>query len=376
MLKKIVFGFFIVVAFGGSLFYYTSNQALIVNHTGEGRLGDHIMGYSKAKLLAFKYNVPFALVPFENAHYFVLSYGNTYKNALKRIFYKIFGKKVWVNDENELSKALKKITRPTRFVIHQLTRLNEHNATNIVRDFHANAWATSILYEYTILYPEFGKQLRAMLQPIVPVTFVTPPPGQISVAVHLRKGGGYDPLLLSQQYYETNPNLVTYKQFIVNDCSQNDLYESIPNCSTSLNLSFADVVWPDKFPPEQYYADQIKNLSNFFDNVPLYVYVFTDDQNPSILTRRLASAVRKNNITFDCRSIGDTSILDDWYSMAHFDCLIRSGSHFAYTNQCIGNHKIIVYPLHLKWIDHKTLVVDRVGVTLREKNICNKKFGL
>ncbi len=197
--------------------------------------------------------------------------------------------------------------------------------------------------EYMLQDQYFVTELRNMLEPVVPLPQITLPPDKLTVAVHIRKGGGFDRPLNSTQYYHSN---------IVG------------------NKFYADRRWPSKFPPEQYYVDQIKKVSDLFGDAPLFVYIFTDDRNPSILVNRMQKAVNKNNITFSCRNRGNVHnahVVEDFYNMSRFDCLIRSGSHFGLAAQLLGNHKVIIYPKHWKWEGRK-LIIDEVSIV--DNRVC------
>jgi len=47
------------------------------------------------------------------------------------------------------------------------------------------------------------------------------------------------------------------------------------------------------------------------------------------------------------------NVVEDFYNMSCFDCLIRPASHFFLAAQLLGNHKIIIYPKHWKWVGKK-----------------------
>ncbi|MGB8367544.1 MAG: hypothetical protein WCD44_04255, partial [Candidatus Babeliales bacterium] len=183
----------------------------------------------------------------------------------------------------------------------------------------------------------FMKELKYMLQPVVKIPEIKLPSDTITVAVHIRKGGGYDQALSSLQYYKRD---MISKRF------------------------YADKRWPRKFPPEQYYADQIIKISELLSDQPLFIYIFTDDRNPTGLVNRIKKAVNKSNITYSCRSRGNTyktHVVEDLYNMARFDCLIRSGSSFAVAAQLLGNHKIVIYPKSLQWEGRK-LIANEVTI--------------
>ena len=96
-----------------------------------------------------------------------------------------------------------------------------------------------------------------MLSPVVPVETIKPPDNIISVAVHVRTS---DAFAYDTQFEIKNQGL--------------------------------------RFPPEQFYIDQICNLSRLLRDIPLYIFVFTDDLDPEALTDRLKHGCNKKNILF------------------------------------------------------------------------------
>ena len=153
------------------------------------------------------------------------------------------------------------------------------------------------------------------------------PQGKPTVAVHIRKGGGFDHPLVSTQYTSDTPK-------------------------KDEKGVFSDKHHPFKFPPEQYYVDQIILLHKLLDEEPVYVYIFTDDKQPKQLVQRLQDAIKHPNITFDYRKEGNghnKNVMEDICAMSQFDYFIRSGSHFPWIAQMIGNHKAIIYPKTMRW---------------------------
>ena len=61
----------------------------------------------------------------------------------------------------------------------------------------------------------------------------------------------------------------------------------------------------------------------------------------------------------------NTNILEDCFAITQFDCLIRSMSGFAY----LGNHQIIMYPIHLTWANQDLLITDKAGIITKKRNI-------
>src|SRR5439155_21357397 len=123
--------------------------------------------------------------------------------------------------------------------------------------------------------------------------------------------------------------------------------------------------------------DQLIFLSELLNDQPLYVYIFTDDKDPLSLMHLYEKVINKPNIQFDCRkekNQHNMNVLDDYWNMAQFDCLIRSSSLFSCSAQLLGNHKIIISAQHGEWIGD-ILVINKIGITVynKKKNSLNEK---
>ncbi|MGB8366888.1 MAG: hypothetical protein WCD44_00865 [Candidatus Babeliales bacterium] len=292
-----------------------ANQA-ITNRLCPGRFGDKIVYYAVAKWISHKFTLPFFLKPFE------------YSSLLR------LGKEEKKYSDNMLQKfkdGLQKIKSEQDVIIHAANNvLFEFDKHFYVNGSHRKEdWLRHIIKDQ-----QFMRKLKYMLYPALSLMQIKLPLNKITVAVHIRKGGGVDKPLYSMQYYANRIE------------------------------PYADKQWPRKFPPEQYYVDQIKKISHLFDERPLFVYLFTDDENQRQLVNRMKKAVNKSNITFACRekiSFHKTYVVEDFYNMAQFDCLIRPDSCFSMAAQLLGNHKVIILPKHAKWEGEK-LIIDEVAV--------------
>ena len=159
------------------------------------------------------------------------------------------------------------------------------------------------------------------------------------MAVHVRKGTGYDQPLLSYQCFDNSTGRVVNNPCV---CEAHKDY-------------FVDKAYPVKFPPDQFYINHIKWLSEYYDNKSLYVHIFTDDPFPKVLRDQYEAAVNRQNIVWGCRennNAHDQNVLQDLFDMAQFDCLIRSGSNFPQIAQLIGNHKMVIYPRDFEWCSY------------------------
>jgi hypothetical protein len=279
-----------------------------------GRLGDNLLSYSMCKYFSWKYHIP--------------------------LLYKQFS----FSDQLQLHKqerslttddATKKFKRTER--LEQGALLNKHDdPTLYVTTFYLKGpdWKTmDELIIYILEHPSLRRELQRMIAPRKKITSVLPL-DTISVAVHVRKGGGFDQPLLSE--------------------SRNGSFDK--KC-------YSDCRHPLKFPPDSFYIRHIASLSEQLGNKPMYVYIFTDDKNPRALTEKYQRAVNKANIVFDyykkCACFEDHQ-LEDLFFMQQFDYLIRPKSSFSMVAHILGNHRCVIYPRAAHW-DNSNLIIDEVG---------------
>ncbi len=155
---------------------------------------------------------------------------------------------------------------------------------------------------------EFQQTLRTLFAPKHALNLITPPKDIITVAVHVRQGGSFD--TYPREVFHRNQGLLTYK-----------------------------------IPYEEFYIERIKQLSTVLGHVPLYVFLFTDDENPQALVQRYISKVNIPSIQFDCRvteNRHDMNVLEDFFSMLNFDCLIRSESSYSIMAEKLGDFSIVI----------------------------------
>jgi len=315
IMKKIFLWSIIFNLFWSIIVIAQVNQA-VTYFWGGGRFGDKIISYTTAKWISHKFNIPIFLKPFK------------YSPMLR------LGK-----EEKKYSEKVKKQFRKGVLPIRSEKDVIAHAKDNVIFESRGGRFVVNgsscveKLITHLLKDQNFMGKLKYMLQPVVPLPQIELPEDKVTVAVHVRKGGGYDQALCSIQYY-----------------SRRELY--------------ADKRWPLRFPPEQYYVDQIKKISSLFADKPIFIHIFTDDRNPPKLVDRIKKAVDKDNIAFSYRSKGnahDVHVIEDFYNMSRFDCLIRASSHFGIASQLLGNHQVIIYPKHFKWVGKK-LIIDKVGI--------------
>ncbi len=309
---------FLIYFFCFSLF----SESLItyeLNIRGGSRFGDTLVTYIRSKWLAYKYGFSFLYKPFKYSDQLMMH------ELEKQYEHVSFKHKVQIKKENDFIKK------------------REQSDTLFFTGFYTE---TEDLYDFVVAHPDFAREIRSMAQPCESFTFDLPE-NMITVAVHVRKGTGFDKPLFSQQLYDVD----AIKR------------EELSNVHLPTK-GYADVRWPTKFPPDQYYIDQLKYISEAYDHKPLFVHLFTDDPHPENLVQKYRIALNLENVTWSYRLKGNrhnANVVYDFYAMSQFDCLIRSDSRYAYAVQLIGNHKLVMYPDHGTWFD-RTLIVDTIVV--------------
>ena len=302
-----------------------------------GRLGDKLMIFAKAKWVAFKLNLPFFYKPFPLSDQFMMHTSEKPLNAATNREYTphiTYEKIPSFNHIDPNSGAL--------YTIHYYFTVPEWGIYQETYDSQEICEWPDMLTNQPFL-----DQLRKSIWPRFAITTFTPSSDKLSVAIHIRKGGGFDHPFLSPQLYD-----------------KNDLnpHETTPEGT------YSDKVWPLKFPPLQYYIDQLIRLSEMYHDIPMYTHIYTDDRDPIAILNSIKQAVNKSNITYGCRTETNTyttNVLEDMFSIANYDCLIRSASNFPQISQLVGHHRIVIYPKSRIWIGN-TMIIDEVGTFIRK----------
>jgi len=293
------------------------------------RFGDYVILYSAAKFLSDKYGIQFLYKRFPSSHLLAMDFHEKkYEEGFLSQFKKVFP----IRSEEEFIKhANSKYPQ-----LYKICRVG---------------FGFEKICAYAETHVAFRNTLRKMIAPIKPFDEFYLPHDRITIAVHVRKGGGYDRPLLSTQQFEGHLDSVEYTQTVV---------------AYKPSYAYVDQKFPLKFPPDQYYIDQIKKLSEILNDVPLYVYLFTDDPNPLAILKEYEWMIGKPNILFDCRkeeNCHDLHVIEDFFAMTEFDCLIRSQSNFSRGVQLIGEHKIVIHPKQASWVDGK-LIISMINIVM------------
>lgn len=296
------------------LYFVNCSPSAITYDFNGGRFGDCLSTLCKAEFFAHKYKLKLLYKPFIYSDQLAVHITEThYTQELEQQYDKI----VYIKNGKDIKKS-------------------KHKNILYISNFYSE---TPGLYEFGLQDKNFGAKLKQILMPIDPPALIEKPEGAITAAVHVRKGGGFDKPLASEQVYKKDQQ-------------------------------FADQIWPTKFPPDQYYIDQIKVLRKLIDpEKSLLIYVFTDDPDPAALAARYTQKLNDPTISFTHRqndNSHDAHVVEDFYLMSQCDCLIRSSSLYAKAAQLLGDHQIIIYPIRGYWKDN-LLIIDPVGITLRKQ---------
>ncbi len=325
------------------LFLYLSNQFAyphgITSYVETcGGLGGNVSSYALAVLLAQKYNLKLFNPEFEHSELFNIDRLEKVPSTIEE--------KIYVKTENDIRNNLGK--KNVLFLTNRATRL----------DYIDNSWIAL---------------LKQLLQPKEAILLPSLPPDCVTVAVHIRKGNNpkhFDGKLSSEQLFDFDRSKVIYTYNFNYYCFDpratyarpfpKDLSNSIKENEKQIDKVKA---WGTKFPPEQYYIDQIIWLYNQLPNKHFYIRIFTDDKDPATLFKRIKDVIRKPNIQFDYvrTSFEETiknRVINDLGDMARFDVLIRSQSYFPRTAELMGNNKLVIFPLTYVWQRTKLIMTE------------------
>jgi len=183
----------------------------------------------------------------------------------------------------------------------------------------------------------------------------------LTVGVHIRKGNGggkyYDGELTSLQLFDHDYPVI-YNPVTTHAFESLIEYDIFGRQRWTMDAGYTMLSL--KFPPEQYYVDQIKKVSSDLGDRPFCIWIVTDDKTPSMLVKRIKKAVNKPNITYrylyNRKKTHNERIIEDLWCLAQCNGLIRSQSHFAKIAELMGNHEFVFFSGSHKWVDKKMII--------------------
>ena len=244
---------------------WATNNYAVTYETPGGRLGDQLIAYMHAKWISYLYEIPLVYKPFCYSHDLVL------------------------DEKEELCEALHARNYKHTLKIQNLQTIEENTLSDVLfitQFFPESSYelkqAKWPIFPINWKDPQFIALLRTLIYPKHPLLHQALPIDRVSVAVHVRRGGGFD-----------DPAQYSH--------------------------------WPLKFPPDNFYIAQIRKIYEILKQ-PLFIYIFTDDPLPDSIAESYASALTDIDVVFAYRTEGNshkTNVLTDLFDMMRYDCLIR-----------------------------------------------------
>ena len=299
----------------------TINKSVILVGKGNGgRLGDAILIYCKAKYLSYKFDIPLLCTRLPLFDQFSLS---LYENMCHHIDGNMFEAREKILDCHTIPLFQQGAIAFDIDFYCQMRKMTDKFRAYVGCAEYPFDWFKKKM----VKYPDFGKELKRNLQLRDQNSRQEPvAKGAITVAVATRMGSGPDDELIAEQFF--NSDSVIYR---------NEKYH------------------PFKFVPQQFYIDQVKRLSALLQHRTMQIYFFVDknkEYTEKILVEWRKALYDYKNISIQCdmETNWQKRMLDDLYTMAHCDCLVRGCSHFAGIAQLAGDHKIIIGPDPISYI--------------------------
>lgn len=290
-------GIIFLVLFSG---YCIRATSYITYELTYGRFGDHLVSYMHTKWLAYKYGLRLLYRPFIHSDELVLD------DCEERLPIGDFRNcSLWVRSEDVLQKGM------IDNVLYMVAYFPESR-------IELKTWPSG---GFQVNWDD--EQFRSLLNTVVaPKAKITPfplPKNKITVALHTRRGGSYD--------------IGSYEEF----------HKS----------------YPAKFPNEEFYVEALDRLYTILGEQDLYVFIFTDDQNPAQLTEQFEKTFKGKHITFDYRKTKNDhniNVLEDFFALTQFDCLIRSDSNFSLCASKLKKYLVHIAPQECSVVNGRTVV--------------------
>jgi hypothetical protein len=267
------------------------------------RFGDNLLNYMHAKWVAYVYKIPLAYVEFPFSDQLVL---HEREQPLKD-FDQPFVEKIYLGPNAPVAiNEKKKVLYVVPFFSENPLE-NEKYARSYKDFFCPVNWGDK---KFKALLKKLIKP-RFQLQNETPLDYT-----KITVAIHVRWGDG----------------VLYQKDF------------------------------PLKFPGIRYYIEALRQVYRLTGQKPIYVHIFTDETKPETILNAFKDAFKGDeNVIFNCRREGnacDRNVLEDFFSLTKFDCIILSYSSFSMCASKLGSYAISVLPKQYQIIDNEVNITE------------------
>lgn len=268
-----------------------------------GRFGDNLVSYLHAKWFSYHYQVPLLYRPFPFSNFLVMDRAESLFNLPLSIC------KPYTGGFVDTSHV---------YIVDYFPE----SASSQAPKFFPIEWKNK----------DFRQMAKEMVSPLIHLDLIYPPQERISLALHVREGGGFDPLPISY------PHRL-------------------------------------KLPQLHFYTECLKLVLELFPDRPLYCYVFTDSRDPKSLVEQIEAALpQESSIQFSYREWGnwhDKNVLEDFFSLFNFDILIRPESNFSIIPSRIHDYAAVFSPKEVSGQQYEIRIeVDEALVAnLRENKL-------
>lgn len=301
-----------------SLLYIGSlcaDAAITYSFSG-GRFGDNVLSYLHAKWLSYEYQMPLLYKPFPYSSELVMDD--------KEIRYD----EVRGNYSRQLNLS-SQIPVP-------------YPSNNIFTSPYFPEIEWELKKEYYFTFPinwedkEFCRLAKEMISLKTERQLTWPPQDMLSVAIHMREGGGYD----GEEH---------------------------------------KIQHPLKTPPITFYIDSLKKVLELCEGRQIYCHIFTDALQPQFWIDKIVQALPEGApIVFNYRQADnrhDSNVLEDFFSLFNFDILIRAESNYSIVPGLIHDYAIVCYPKTFS-INGRVVMIEQITTDVNEDYLktCLEKY--
>jgi hypothetical protein len=304
----------LVLGFTCFAFVVLRQNNIVSYEVSPGRFGDNLLNYLHAKWFAYEHQMPLLYRPFP------------YSSCLQLDDQEIYYKDKKLRKERCLHPFFKAhVKKWSRFSRWPWIAFHYHCPY-----FPESTWER-LRFRYSHFPVQwkdenFRKMVKECILPKEKLTLTTPPPHCISIAMHVREGGGAD-------------------------------------------TEEARLIMPLKLPPLDFYIEGLRYVVARFPNRPLYCHLFTDALEPEKIVEKMKEAIPPDTlIHFSYRKENnhhDANVLEDFFSFFQFDILIRSQSNYSLIPSLLHDYAMIYAPKDCT-VEDKVVKITELEIEINE----------
>ncbi len=306
-------------------FLHSRNQGGVTYTFSGGRFGDNLLAYLHAKWISYQEKIPLLYKPFGYSSYLVLDEKEMTYESSRHFFTHT------IEYSQSLRLGIERIK--TRNFLYSVPYFPEDKEEQLTYSFfHFDVdWKNT----------EFRTIVKELLAPKRPLATIEVPQNCISIALHVREGGGFD--TDHTRYYA-----------------------------------------PKKLPPLHFYIDGLLKMLEYFKGKSIYCHVFTDAVNPESIIENIRAGIKNNHsIVFAYRKENnhhDSNILEDFFSFFKFDAMIRPQSNFSIIPSLLKDYAILIHP-KTAIIKYGSPFIDQLEIVIQDElyqklmNDCSSNFN-